>query len=531
MKKLPIGIQTIKKILTQGYVYVDKTPLAYKLIEGGAPHCFLSRPRRFCKSLFLDTLAEILQGNKELFKDCAIYNTDYDWQCYPIVRFDLYSLPSKAIGQLEEGLKRAIQKVARQHNVTIETATPQEGLGDLVETLHNKYDQPVAVLIDEYDKPLITNLERPEVAAENREVLREFFGTLKSVDAHLKFTFVTGVSRFSKVSLFTGPNNLDDLSMNAQYAAITGYTEEELKKAFAEHIADIAQEQDSTPDNVLATIKHWYNGYQFTRSTERVYNPFSTLGYMNERESKSYWYDTATPSFLIQELKKHPEESISLEEVNATYSELSNKSIIDQLDIKTLMFQTGYLTIKEYDADSERYTLGLPNEEVREAFTESLLKHLTPKVYTRSTVCSSALREQDLPSFFAEINTFFAELHYRFFIDARERTYHLMLQCMLRGMGLNVISESAMNRGVVDILIRLPKTYYLLELKLDKTPEEALAQIHEKQYFAPHLHQGKQLALVGINFSSKTRAIGDSWTGELLDEAGNRVSTLAPSKA
>ena len=528
MKKLPIGIQTIKRILTEGYVYIDKTPLAYQLIEGGAPHCFLSRPRRFGKSLFLDTLAEILEGNKELFKDCAIAQTDYVWPKYPVLRFDFSTIDSDTSGKFTTVLDAVITRMAVEHGMVVEGPTARFRLQVLIEELAKKKGK-VAVLVDEYDCPIINNLDNPQVAEENRKFLREFFSTLKSLDAHLKFTFITGVSRFSKVSLFTGPNNLDDITMQDPYATITGYTESELQSAFAEHLQAIAQEQGITPESVLATIKHWYNGYRFTQAPDCVYNPFSTLKFLKIGKPQSYWYETATPSFLIQELKKHPEETISLEEVTATHSELSDKSIIDQLDIKTLMFQTGYLTIKDYAADSRRYTLALPNEEVREAFSESLLKHLAPRVSTRSTVCEGALVAQDLNTFFAEINTFFAELHYRFFSNAHERTYHLMLQCMLRGMGLDVVSESAMSRGVVDMLIRLPKTYYLLELKLDKTPEEALAQIHAKQYFAPHLYKGKELALVGINFSSATRTI-DAWAGELLDEDGQKVGELVPER-
>ena len=525
MKKLPIGIQTIQKILKEGYVYVDKTLLAYQLIEGGAPHYFLSRPRRFGKSLFIDTLAEILKGNKELFKDCAIYQTDYDWTKYAVLNFDFSTIDIDTKEELQISLKTVVDNLAEAFGVAIKGPSVRFRLQSLVETLAK--ESKVVVLVDEYDCPIINNLDNPQVAEANRKFLRGFFSTLKSLDRCLKFTFITGVSRFSKVSLFTGPNNLDDITMNAQYAAIAGYTEEELQSAFAEHIQAIAQEQGTTLAEVLATIKHWYNGYRFTRADERVYNPFSTLGYMNEREPKSYWYDTATPSFLIDELKKHPEASLPLEETTANHSELADKSILDQLDIKTLMFQTGYLTIKDYASDSRRYTLSFPNEEVREAFSESLLKHLVPRVATRSTVCEEALIAQNLDSFFAELKSFFAELHYKFFSKASERTYHLMLQCMLRGMGFDVISESSMNLGVIDMLIRLPDLYYLLELKLDKNPEEGLSQIHAQQYHTPHLHQGKQLALVGVNFSSRLRNI-DTWSGELLNEAGKKIKVLTP---
>ncbi|MEL7063906.1 MAG: AAA family ATPase, partial [Bacteroidota bacterium] len=279
MKKLPIGIQSIRHILTEGYVYVDKTQFALELIEN-RKHCFFSRPRRFGKSLFLSTLKEIFGGNKELFKGYHIYDSDYDWQPHPVLHLDFYRIPSHDPITFQESLKRKLQGLAKAHQLSIETPTPEEGLEALVTSLSTNH--PVVVLVDEYDSPIIKNLNNLKVAEQNRELLQNFFGTLKSQEEHIRFTFVTGISKFSQVSLFSGANHLKDITMIPQYAGMMGYTEEELRQYFDEHLQAIVQERSAqgqpvTKQDVLAEIKAWYNGYRFSKGDTCVYNPFSTL--------------------------------------------------------------------------------------------------------------------------------------------------------------------------------------------------------------------------------------------------------------
>ena len=277
MKKLPIGIQSIEKMLSKGdYIYVDKTKFALELIEGDAPHYFLSRPRRFGKSLFLSTLKEIFLGNKELFKGYEIYNSEYDWQTHPVLHLDLYRIPSRDPITFEASLRRKLQALAKDHQLSIETPTPEEGLEALVTSLST--NNPVVVLIDEYDSPIIKNLKNLEVAEQNRELLQDFFGTFKSLEDYVRFTFITGIAKFSKMSLFSGANNLKDITMIPKYAGMMGYTEGELVQYFDEHIKAITQERSAqgqpiTEEDVLAEIRQWYNSYRFSKGDTCVYNP------------------------------------------------------------------------------------------------------------------------------------------------------------------------------------------------------------------------------------------------------------------
>ncbi|MEO1219007.1 MAG: AAA family ATPase [Bacteroidota bacterium] len=530
MKKLPIGIQNIQKILSNDYLYVDKTQFAYALIQGGAPYYFLSRPRRFGKSLFLSTLEAIFKGDRALFKDCAICQTDYDWQAYPVVVFDFYTLDTRGVVAFEESIKRCLQDIARSQGITITTPTAAEGLQSLIKALFYKHDHtPVVVLIDEYDKPIVSNLENLEEAKKMRELLSDFFGMLKSLDAYLRFTFTTGVSKFAKVSLFSGPNNLKDISMHSQYVTIMGYTEQELKHFFAEHIQAIAQERGVTKEEVFTEVRHWYNGYRFSHDDVYVYNPFSTLNFLDEKNPQSYWYTSGTPSFLIDQLTQYPETLVPLAGITATKSELMDASSVNQIDLKALMFQTGYLTIKGYHALVKQYTLAFPNREVQEAFIDSLVRHFAPHNMPIADACYEALVQHQPAFFFDQIKADIAAFPYSLFSRAQERTYHMVLLGIIKGMGLPVAAEVMTNRGRIDLLLDMLEVTYILELKLNKSPEEALQQIHEQGYYEPYLNQGKKVGLLGVNFSSKMRNVAD-WRGVLLDQEGQEIGCLCPEQ-
>ena len=297
MKNLPIGIQTIQEIITKDYIYVDKTQFALELIQTGK-HYFLSRPRRFGKSLFVSTLKEIFKGNKALFEGCHIAASNYDWKPYPVLLLDFGNIANETPKELKVDLRDALNTIGEEQGIEVVKPSLQSQLKALIKALASK--ERVVVLIDEYDKPLIDNLHNLEVAEGNRRLLQDFFGALKSLDEYIEFTFITGVSKFSKVSLFSGANHLNDISMNTQYAAMMGYTQEELIECFDEHIQAIVQERNqqgepSTKEEVLAQIKDWYNGYRFSKAETYVYNPFSTLKYLAEKESNSYWFATGTP--------------------------------------------------------------------------------------------------------------------------------------------------------------------------------------------------------------------------------------------
>jgi len=534
MKKLPVGIQSITKILSNNeYVYVDKTGFVKKLIEEGTPHYFLSRPRRFGKSLFLNTLEEIFKGNKELFKGLEIYDSDHDWQKYSVLYFDFAQIASSSIEEFNIGLKAELERMGKLYGIPIEGPSVQFRLKVLVEELSKK--NQVVVLVDEYDSAIINNLKNSELAEKNRDILKGFFGTLKGLDEHLKFTFVTGVSKFSQVSLFSGPNNLKDITMDPRYAGMMGYTEEELKQSFSEHIQFIVENKKDqrslvTKNTILDDIRAWYNGYRFSRSEICVYNPFSTLNYLDEQEARAYWYRTGTPSFLIDELKNHPKSMVSLDGTTAREDELMDISSLEDIDLKALMYQTGYFTIKEYNSISKRYHLGLPNEEVRSAFINSLVKHFTDNIDVKSSEkFVTALQNHQVELLFQHLAKGFASFAYQVFAGAKESTYQGMLLSMLYGMGFDPLSERATNLGRIDVVLDIPKITYILELKLDNNPEIALDQIRKKEYFKPYTHKGKEVAIIGANFSSEKRNISD-WRGELLSEDGKLIRTLESKK-
>ena len=529
MKNLPIGIQTIQEIITDGYIYVDKTQFALELIKKGK-HYFLSRPRRFGKSLFVSTLEEIFKGNKDLFEGCHIAESNYDWKPYPVLYLDFGRITNKTPEKLEIHLHEIITTISEEHSININVTSLEFRLEVLVKGLAK--NGKVVVLIDEYDKPLIDNLHNPEVAEGNRRLLQDFFGALKSLDKYIQFTFITGISKFSKVSLFSGANHLRDISMDARYAAMMGYTQEELIEYFGQHIQDIAQTrnqkgQATSEEDILAEIKDWYNGYRFSKAETYVYNPFSTLNYLDEKEADSYWFATGTPFFLTKQIKKHSKNLVPLSGTKAKSDELMSSGSITEIDIKALMFQSGYLTIESYNEKTRYYQLGFPNREVREDFINSLVKHFVKLNEKFSDEMETFLEKHNLTVFFEKIKRIFGKFPYQTFSKAQENTYHGLLFSFLHGLNLDVSAEVANNFGRLDLLIQMPKTTYIIELKLDSSPETGLKQIISKKYDRPYLGQGKSIARIGLSFSSGKRNI-DTWQGELLDENGKLIRKLAP---
>ena len=530
MKKLPIGIQNISEIIKNGHVYIDKTEYVKLLIEKGK-HYFLSRPRRFGKSLFLNTLEEIFKGNKELFKNCEIYKSNYDWQKHPVIYLDFSQIESGTPEQLENDIKEKLQEIASTYKTSTSGSSIKSQLRKLIAELANS--NSVVVLVDEYDQPIINHLKNPKISEKNRDILKSFFETLKSLDRYLEFTFITGISKFSQVSLFSGLNNLKDITFDSRYAGMMGYTHEELKGYFSEHVELIIQNRkekgsSTTKNDIFDEIRTWYNGYRFSREETYVYNPFSSLNYMDEKEVKTYWYSSGTPSFLIDELKKHPKSMIPLDGAMAREDELTDISSVEEIDLKALMYQTGYFTIQDYNQISNRYRLGIPNEEVRTAFMNSLVKNFTKNIDLRSSEkFVKALEKHQLNVLFDEVKIGFASFAYQVFAGAKERTYHAMILSMLYGMGFEPLSERSTNTGRIDVVLEMQKSTYIIELKLDSNPKIALEQMRKKEYFKPYTNKGKEIVIVGANFSSEKRNISE-WHGELLSENGEVIRALEP---
>lgn len=515
MKKLPIGLQSIEKLLGEGCVYVDKTLLVYKLITE-AENYFLSRPRRFGKSLLVSTLKAIFSGEKELFKNCQIYSTDYRWQKHPIIHLDFAQIPNDGVEKLELALQETLEYIAESYNISIKGSSLQMQLGNLIRKLSKQ--TKVVVLVDEYDKPLIDNLERMDVAEANRDLLKNFFGTVKSLDSHLKFVFVTGVSKFSQVSLFSGFNNLKDITIHPDYATLLGYTEEEIYQFFSDHLKRLAKQKslEGSPvseSQIVQEMREWYNGYRFSWGQSTVYNPHSSLCFLDSGRKQSYWFQTGTPSFLIEQVKKLPQSVVPMSGVLATENELLDIRSPRAMSLKALMWQTGYLTIQTYDLDNSLYQLDFPNKEVRQAFFGSLIEEfakLEPSsVSFISLECHFYLDKQDLKAFFKIINIFFAKIPYSLFNQGDEGTYQAIFLSLLEVMEIRTRAEEQTNLGRIDLVVEMKKVIYIFEFKIDKNAEEALQQIGEKKYKEKYLNHNKEIATIGINFSSKKRTISD----------------------
>jgi hypothetical protein len=534
MKKLPIGVQSIREILEEKQVYVDKTGFAQNLISKGK-HYFISRPRRFGKSLFLNTIEEIFKGNKELFRDCEIYKSGYDWKEHPVIYLDFAQIDNETPEQFERDLKEKLQEISEDYNISIKGPSIRSQLRKMIASLAK--NNPVVVLVDEYDQPIINNLRDPKVAENNRDILKKFFEALKSLDRYLKFTFTTGVSKFSQVSLFSGYNNLKDITMDPRYSGMMGYTEEELKSKFGEHILSIARKRSShgvptTEDDILDEVRTWYNGYRFSKGNTCVYNPFSTLNFMDEKEAQSYWYSTGTPSFLIDEIKKHPQSVIPLSGASALKSALSDISKVDHIKLSALMFQTGYLTIRGYNAEENSYQLDFPNREVKEAFFNSLLQEFTEvdplEVSRAAKEVKNDLDNLELDCFTRKMNVHFAKMPYHIFTQAKEGFYQAVFFTFLEKSEIKTSSEISNNIGRIDLMTETDQLICIFELKLDKTADIALTQAERKKYRERFAQSEKQTLVVGINFSSQSRNI-DGWKGRLFSPSGNFIKELLPN--
>ena len=509
-KKLPIGLQNLREMRTQGYVYVDKTAHVARLAEEGK-YYFLARPRRFGKSLLVDTLAEAFAGSRELFEGLYL-EQHWDWsQQYPVLRFDFGTgvLPDRAL--LDATLLDQLRLNSERHGLAWEEAPVHIGLGRLVRGLRQVTGQPVVLLIDEYDKPILDNLETPERARAMREGLRNFYSVIKSLDPHLKFVLLTGVSKFSKVSLFSGLNNLKDVTLDARTATLCGYTQAELVSAFADHLDGVD----------LAEVKHWYNGYNFLG--EPVYNPFDILLYLDQREFKPYWFETGTPTFLVNLLAERGFFTPNLARLR-TGLELLSTFDVDRIATEAVLFQTGYLTIRQAEEPIRGhwvYTLGYPNHEVETSLNASLLA-----VYTDDPSRSFAHRLRLLDLLLADdldglqdlFHALFASIPHQWYannpISRYEGYYASVFYSHFAALGLDIVLEDATNQGRIDMTVRLQGRTYLFEFKVvEVVPEgRALQQLKDRGYAEKYRAGGGPIYLIGVEFSREQRnLVGFAW--------------------
>ncbi|MCB0122586.1 MAG: AAA family ATPase, partial [Caldilineaceae bacterium] len=458
LKPLPIGIQTFRKIVEGGYLYVDKTQLIYSLIRNPSGVYFLSRPRRFGKSLLISTLEEIFLGNKELFQGLWLHDSDYTWPAHPLIRFDFSLERVQSAARMEEVIGHYLEEIAWSYDLELIEGSYQRQFRWLIQQLAKQ--ERVVILIDEYDYPIIDNIENPAIAAEVRDVLKGFYTVIKAMDRYVRFVLLTGISKFSRVGVFSGLNNLQDISMNSRYAALPGITQTELESEFSQHLENFAKREVTDRQELLAKIKEWYNGFKFSEEGDPVYNPFSLLLLFETSTFRNYWFETGSPTFLMKLLRDRNYDLQQLQRLQVSEMEMSTYEI-DQLQLIPLLFQTGYLTIKEYDTAQQLYTLYFPNYEVEDAFLAWLLNTFS---YVRQGLQEShlwqlvdALKADDLTTFFDVLKVFFAQIPYGLQIN-QERYYQSIFYIIFTLICLRLDAERQTNRGRIDAVIELPQT-------------------------------------------------------------------------
>ncbi len=511
MKKLPIGIQFFDELIRENYVYVDKTRYIYDLITTGK-YYFLSRPRRFGKSLLVSTLAAIFAGKKELFKNLTIDTLTYEWKQHPVIAISLADIPCTSVEELERGLKLYLHKLSQENGITVnEHVSSGELLRHVVQELSRQAH--VVLLIDEYDYPIIKHIHKIEHAEQMREALRNFYAVIKGLDQYLKFVLLTGVSKFAKASIFSGLNNLEDISISSEFNALLGYTRDEIVTHFNNHLTLTASELHCSVEQLLNDITLWYDGYQFSHKPNalKIYNPFSVLLCLKKHQFSNYWFESGTPTFLINLLKSKNYPIQELDHSQASSGELGQFEI-DNIELKTLMFQTGYLTIKSYNSETRNYTLGYPNKETIDSLGEYIIKSMTETAgsSTNAFVASlyKAFQNADFNKIFTVLTEFFATIPYTIQMEA-EKYYQTIFYVAFTMIGAHIIVEQPTNIGRIDVVLQTNDYCFIIEFKINSTALNALEQIEEKKYYQPYQSTGKKIVLVGINFDTATRNISD----------------------
>ena len=516
-RKYPVGIQDFEKLRTNGCVYVDKTDLIYQLVQ--KDYVFLSRPRRFGKSLLSSTLKYYFQGRKDLFQGLAIENLEQEWVAYPVLHFDL----SMAKNQDTMGVKSEIERQLRSYELIYgsdeKNDSPGKRLAHLIKTAHTQTGKKTIVIIDEYDAPMLDVLHDDEKIAEVRRMMQEFYAPLKACDADLRFVFITGITKFSQLSIFSVINNLTNVSMQPEFSAICGITEEELHTVFAEDIAMLATKYKTDAARMRIRLKEQYDGYHFSENKVDIYNPFSILKAFAQQKIAPYWFESGTPTYLIHQMKHFRTDITSLDSVSAIAPDFDQPTE-GMTDALPLMYQSGYLTIKEYNEDLEQYTLGIPNNEVRVGLTSNLLPLYTyPSTYRSSSLIMQfheAIYYEDLEKALSVLRSYLAGIPYpeggKAVLEDMEKNeyyYETIFYLIFSFMNRHIQTQVKTCRGRADMVMQTAKTIYVFELKINKPAQEALKQIDDKGYMIPYATDGRKLVKCGISFSTETRTIED----------------------
>lgn len=498
IQKYPIGHQDFEKIISEDFVYIDKTLFVHKLAERGG-YYFLSRPRRFGKSLLISTLDYLFKGRKELFKGLYIEDK-WSFDIFPVIKISFSNIGYREI-PLAVAIQNELISIAKSYDIDLIGSSPSLAFNELIQALHDKFKQQVVVLIDEYDKPLIDYLDKDNLhkAIENRAVLKSFYSILKDADPHLKMVFITGVSKFSQVSIFSDLNNLYDISLDLAFNSICGVTQNELEQNFEKELQIYNK----------AEIKRWYNGYKWHIKSETVYNPFSLLNFFGKGgDFNNYWYTTGTPTFLIN--KSREQRLYEFESIKSSQFKLQSFDIED-IDVVSVLFQTGYLTIVGKDEILDDLILSYPNMEVKQAYLEKLSDaYLFAKGNLSKTVLDNLLKAliaKDPIGLEKAINLAFAQIPYDLWQKENEHFYHAIIHLIFSLLGVYIQSEVHTQNGRADCIIQFQDNIYCLEFKLDKSAEEAIAQIDTRGYLDKYADSGQAIHKIGINFSSENKKV------------------------
>ena len=512
--KFPIGIQQFEENRLGNWIYVDKTAHVYNMATGGK-YFFLSRPRRFGKSMLLSTLEAYFQGKKHLFKGLAIEQLETEWAEHAVLHIDLNAKPFKIIQDLYDLLNDQLTVYENMYGSVAVDKSPEGRLRQLIRAAKQKTGRNVVVLVDEYDKPMLQAIGNEELQTEFRNALKAFYGVLKSADGDLRFAMLTGVTKFSKVSVFSDLNNLNDISMDDRYNEICGISQQELHDVFDEEIGKLAVSNDQSKEEAYETLRQRYDGYHFCHNAQGMYNPFSVLLALQKREYGSFWFSTGTPTYLVQLMKEADLNPSALSGYEASASELDSIQICVDNPIAVL-YQSGYLTIKGYDSRFKVYTLDYPNDEVKEGFVNFLMPYYTySKSVNHATIIGQFVKSMergDAEQFMELLQSFMAGIPYEL-VRNLEVHFQNMIYIIIKLMGLYVQAEYRTSRGRIDLLVGTDKYIYIVELKLDGSAEEALAQINEKDYVLPFTSDGRKVIKIGANITSATRNI-ERWVVE-----------------
>ena len=510
LKRLPVGIQTFSNIIEGDMLYIDKTEYIWNMIHLGK-YIFLSRPRRFGKSLLVSTLHAYFEGRKALFKGLFIESVEKEWVQYPVLRFSMASGKHMEKDQLERYLLFMLAENERRFGITSDSIDPNVRLRNLITSIYEKTGKKVVILIDEYDAPLLDVVHEDKTLPMLRNVMRNFYSPLKDSDPYLHFVFLTGITKFSQLSIFSELNNLKNISMRPDYAGVCGITEEEMVTAMTDYLDDFAEAQQTTREGAVEGLKRQYDGYHFTWPSPDIFNPFSLLNAFQDRDYTNYWFSSGTPTYLIEMLRKFNVVPSDISQMQVLSSDFDAPTE-NMASITPLLYQSGYVTIKDYDRASRLYTLDIPNTEIRVGLMESLLPNYVEmrKEAGNTTIAKMylSLYRDNLDEMFRLLQSYLLTVPYC--NDANsEGHYQQMLYVIFSLFGRYVDVEVHTSTGRVDVVMKTNKALYIFELKMNQSAEAALKQIDLKDYASKFALSGLPIVKVGINFDSERRTIAD----------------------